>query len=172
MFTHGICLGVENLSHFEWNIWAPSTDFEDPSKALDIWVWPTLHHAAWILLPVFLVPVGGLAANYDRDLRQKGKKKTLSPLKLQLDFVDFSLDLVGLSNKTIAFFFLRCRPFFSKKLFFWLQVFLDFGWFEVKDASPTVSAVLQGSPSTWFKVRLLKNPSFSPKKGPTVAIAE
>ena len=49
---------------------------------------------------------------------KKVNKKTLSPLKLQLDFVDFSLDLVGLSNKTIAFFFLRCRPFFSKKRFF------------------------------------------------------
>ena len=49
---------------------------------------------------------------------KKVKKKTLSPLKLQLDFVDFSLDLVGLSNKTIAFFFYGVDHFFPRNVFF------------------------------------------------------
>ena len=49
------------------------SDFEDPSISplQDIWVVFCSAHAAWILLPVFLVPVGGLAANYDRHLQQE-----------------------------------------------------------------------------------------------------
>lgn len=137
------------------------SDFEDPSISplQDIWVVFCSAHAAWILLPVFLVPVGGLAANYDRHLQQERGTK-MSKACWNFIFTKFfrgSQHIPGniwiLSEQQDAFCFgeEKCREFpdqlFSKSPTVTLLVLADLWWWFFVEQTRQINQI-EGSAMT------------------------